>query len=527
MVKETKLLQKRVSELAEKEIIEDSQAITLNQMVVSDDKESVLLAEELVKLKISDTLLNGLNDGQKYAFVKIVEHINNPRHDIIRLKGFAGSGKTYLTKRVIEYINTVYPKHQIALTAPTNKAVQVLSKNSPYSDKSNVFEDFGTVSGKIVFCTIHKLMALKEVIDDEGNQSFLPDKSNSAILNYQYVVIDESSMLSDQLYKQLILFKDKVKLIFMGDPCQIPPIKQTSSFIFSSKCDLNILDLELTEMMRQKGEHPIVDLSVEIRKNLTSAFPVGRLVTKINDNGDGIVHIDGKRNRKQMLEIISKFFKCSSFEQSSNYVKIIAWRNATVKSLNGIVRESLFGKNLPRFVVGDRIIANKALFVRSYNRNFNATTYTIKANTSDEFVIMSVNVQDIHFKEITKYNLFSAIDVTLKCWIIKARNGISTIDICVIHEESVKEYQELLTDLKNTAKKKKDALYWSVYYNVVKWSDDINYNYAISAHKSQGSTYDNVIIIEEDIDYNPNIIERNRIKYTAYTRAKHRLYILK
>lgn len=280
-------------------------------------------------------------------------------------------------------------------------------------------------------------------------------------------------------------------------------------------------------MMRQKGEHPIVDLSVEIRKNLTSAFPVGRLVTKINDNGDGIVHIDGKRNRKQMLEIIGKFFNCPSFEQSSNYVKIIAWRNATVKSLNGIVRESLFGKNLPRFVVGDRIIANKALFVRSYNRNFNATTYTIKANTSDEFVIMSVNVQDIHFKEITKYNLFSAIDVTLKCWIIKARNGISTIDICVIHEESVKEYQELLTDLKNTAKKKKDALYWSVYYNVVKWSDDINYNYAISAHKSQGSTYDNVIIIEEDIDYNPNIIERNRIKYTAYTRAKHRLYILK
>lgn len=124
--------------------------------------------------------------------------------------------KTFLTKRVIEYINTVYPKHQIALTAPTNKAVQVLSKNSPYSDKSNVFEDFGTVSGKIVFCTIHKLMALKEVVDDEGNQSFLPDKTNSAISNYQYVVIDESSMLSDQLYKQLILFKDKVKLIFMG-----------------------------------------------------------------------------------------------------------------------------------------------------------------------------------------------------------------------------------------------------------------------------------------------------------------------
>jgi ATP-dependent exoDNAse (exonuclease V) alpha subunit len=55
----------------------------------------------------------------------------------------------------------------------------------------------------------------------------------------------------------------------------------------------------------------------------------------------------------------------------------------------------------------------------------------------------------------------------------------------------------------------------------------VKYNYAITAHKSQGSTYENVIVIEPDIDANSKIVERNRIKYVAYTRAKSLLFIVK
>jgi ATP-dependent exoDNAse (exonuclease V) alpha subunit len=62
---------------------------------------------------------------------------------------------------------------------------------------------------------------------------------------------------------------------------------------------------------------------------------------------------------------------------------------------------------------------------------------------------------------------------------------------------------------------------------MLKWSDNVMHNYAITAHKAQGSTYENVILIEEDLDRNKKIVERNRIKYTAYTRAKNKLFILK
>ena len=55
----------------------------------------------------------------------------------------------------------------------------------------------------------------------------------------------------------------------------------------------------------------------------------------------------------------------------------------------------------------------------------------------------------------------------------------------------------------------------------------MNYAYAITAHKSQGSTYNTTFVLEDDIDVNSDIVERNRIKYTAYTRSSKKLYVLK
>jgi exodeoxyribonuclease-5 len=47
---------------------------------------------------------------------------------------------------------------------------------------------------------------------------------------------------------------------------------------------------------------------------------------------------------------------------------------------------------------------------------------------------------------------------------------------------------------------------------------DLDYGYAITGHKSQGSTYEHVLVLENDIDLNPMIKEKNQIKYVALTR---------
>jgi ATP-dependent exoDNAse (exonuclease V) alpha subunit len=100
--------------------------------------------------------------------------------------------------------------------------------------------------------------------------------------------------------------------------------------------------------------------------------------------------------------------------------------------------------------------------------------------------------------------------------------------IHVLHEESQDEYKKILNLLKLKAieKKGKDKT-WVKYYNFVRRYADVNYSYSISCHKSQGSTYKNVFVLDDDIEANYHIEERNRIKYTAYTRASEKLYILK
>jgi hypothetical protein len=102
------------------------------------------------------------------------------------------------------------------------------------------------------------------------------------------------------------------------------------------------------------------------------------------------------------------------------------------------------------------------------------------------------------------------------------------VNIEILHEDSQEDFTRLANILKNRAiqKKGKDKS-WIHYYTFLRRYADISYGYSITAHKSQGSTYNTTFVLEDDIDMNLDIVERNRIKYTAYTRSSKKLYVLK
>jgi nucleoside-triphosphatase THEP1 len=520
-------LLKRNAELLDKKLIDNSQKEGLDRMIKAKDAESVFLAQELIRLKISETLLKNLNKGQSNCFAEIIDFIQNPQHDAVMLTGYAGTGKTFLIKRILEYLQTSYPAYKIAITAPTNKAVQVLHRSSAYGTSAKIFEEYGVPKDNLAYCTIHKLLNLREEIDENGNQTFVMDSKQAASLTfYKVIIVDEVSMLNDHLYKQLISQSKACRLIFIADPCQIPPVNNTDSLPLTTRCKDNLLRLELTEIMRQKGSHPIVDVSVAIRKNLTSVYPV-KISTRLNDAGNGIIHICGKTNRKMTRNIIAKHLTHPSYQDSPDYFKIIAWTNVVVNSLNNICRDTLFGQNIQRFMVGDKIVANKALFNKVDLGRSIGNKWIVKSTTSEEFIVRDVTIRNITYKESIPGNFFATVQETFKFWVLTCSSYNGSVTINVIHEDDAELYKQLLTKLKNSAKSKKDKTLWALYYDVVKWNDNISYNYAITAHRSQGSTYTNTLIIEEDIDKNPRLVERNRIKYTAYTRATDKLYILK
>ena len=72
----------------------------------------------------------------------------------------------------------------------------------------------------------------------------------------------------------------------------------------------------------------------------------------------------------------------------------------------------------------------------------------------------------------------------------------------------------------------KAAKRWKDFYAFKEFFADVSYAYALTVHKSQGSTFSNVFVVDPDIDQNKKVIEKNRIKYVAYSRPSSKLFIL-
>jgi exodeoxyribonuclease-5 len=521
---------KRVDELVDKDMIKPEQSDGMKKMISSPDKENMEVAREIVKLKLEERLIIGLNEDQIAAFNDILTFLREGTEDAFVLKGYAGTGKTFLVKRIIEYITASYPQRRIAITAPTNKAVRVLQYDAPFNENSGnemIMEDLFNIADQLTYSTVHKLLGLKEQISNTGVQTFKPDyKDKSELDKYKYLIVDEVSMLDDILCRELQKYSNKVKIIYMGDPAQIPPVNRIDCIPFREQDQFVFRRAELHKIMRQTGEHPVVDASFIIRNNLNVQHPIPKLETNLKDD-KGIVFIDGETERKSVKGILADYFDTDEFKADADYAKVIAWRNKTVDYLNGIIRVILFGEKADPYMVGEKLIARGPIFKEQKGPKSRwGAKWIVDLHTSEEMEISKIDIENKKFTE-GSYKLYAQI---YKCQVLVQdplgyEPKSNTIEI--IHEDSLQEYRELLKKTKSLAIKARDKSAWVSYYNILKWSADVGYNYAITAHKAQGSTYENVILIEEDLDKNRTTVERNRIKYTAYSRPKNKLFILR
>lgn len=462
-----------------------------------------------------------LNAGQGEAFAALAAYLNNPEdRDVYVLKGWAGTGKTYTISKLIQnhlLSNKKFNKY-IAVTGPTNKSVRVIKQST------------GIINKHISYCTIHKLLGLTEKITSDGKQEFVPDKFlDSGIDTTDILFIDEVSMLSDELFTEIIKHRNRIKIICMGDPCQIPPVGRPDCIPFTEELYplYRIKVVELKEVMRQKGDNPIISQSVIIRKNIGSSYLPIQNINLLNGQSEGIMYFDleDPAHRKDFSDRISDLLNSQEFSENSDLVKVIAWRNKTVDHMNSVARKKIYGEDATRskVLIGERMIANSPVFMKD----------NIVLTTNEEFEIETFDISTENFRMQIGDPPALPMEISLKHYKANVAhyndhgNKMRT-RIHILHEDSETEYQKILTLLKMKAIEKRGAdKSWIKYYNFMRRFADVSYGYAITAHKAQGSTYSHVFLLEDDIDKNWDVIERNRIKYTAFTRASKNLYILK
>lgn len=454
-----------------------------------------------------------LTEQQGVVFNEMLEFLES-NQTMYLLSGYAGSGKTYLISTFIEYVLTTHKK-SICMTAPTNKAVRVLKTMATYKDAN------------LEYKTIHSLLGLKEKIDGFGNQTFEQIyREDASIENHDIVVIDEVSMLSDDLLvgakgitgilDYLETMGGKLKVIFVGDEMQIPPVGKDKCLPFSVDWrDANDVQRgRLTDIVRQSQGNPMIELTLKIRNALGRADIIPNPQSKYNEETlEGVHFLTSKEDINAVLEA---YFCNDNFKENSDYFKALAWTNKAVDALNKLVRIFMYGKNPKKLYIGECLIADKPILAREDVESGNPSI-----TTNAELRVEDLEEEDGNYE-----------GAPLKWYNVKVRVDDDKLrTIRIVHEDSQEDYELIVQYLKEQALAEKKGTWqaadkWKEYYELEKVFAQVKYNYAITCHKSQGSTYEHCIVFMSDIDQNRKITERNRIKYTAVTRPSKRLFIV-
>lgn len=445
--------------------------------------------------------------SQYRAFDEIITFFDpeNTSSKLMILSGSAGTGKTYLSGKVTEYLNKLYFCN-VLLCAPTNKAVKVL-KNT----QTNV--------NAVTFMTIHSALGLTESIDDEGNEIFINQKKDQVkIHNYDFIIVDESSMIDAWTFAQILEeTKDHfIKVLFVGDKYQTPPVKSMESFVFTDnvKESYDIKEAELTAIIRQHHANPIIKIANHIKNDLGNPRVISDIVSMPEyQNLSQVVFV--KKDKNELINLLKTYFNDDRFDADPDYCKVLAWTNDRVNKFNNLIRKLKYGNDVEQLVVNEKIIFDRPFMIHrrmAFSANEEVTIVGLEPDG-----VLNLFDRDFHFYNAKVCREGSSIHERLILPILKKESYENYI--------SVKKYLKSQAELYPKGSPEFKGWYATWYTFRDKFAA-IKYNYAITVHKSQGSTYKHAIVANYDINNNVSVVERNRIKYTAVTRPKDKLYII-
>lgn len=402
-----------------------------------------------------------LTTGQQAAYEGFAQFVIDPNEQVFVLKGYAGTGKSTLVEYLIQQIDRLFrtlslvdPKYkhmELILSATTNKAA----------------EAFELVTGQQVR-TIQSVLGLRVQKDYVTGASTLVPAPNTDPVRDALIVIDEASYVDHILLSLIFKRTENCKVMFIGDPAQLTPVKSNQTPVFNA----GFPTAELTEVVRQAKGNPIIDLSTAFRNTVnTGEF--------FSFKPDG-QHIQWLPREQFEQAIVNEFNQPDWHDRKS---KVLAWTNKTVIAYNHGIRNLVKGS--PRFAEGDYAVCNAYIYTKECR---------VKTDQMVHITHMESGVE--HGVPGHWYRLDNQ------------------------HEAFM---PDSLDDKKRALKQAQEDGQSHVVADINRTWIDLRAAYACTINKSQGSTYDKVFIDLDDIKKCnlANLIAR--MLYVAVSRARYQV----
>ncbi len=473
-----------------------------------------------------------LTAGQAKLVDQLDQFLSNKEKSVFQLKGYAGTGKTFITKGLTEYFRSI--GRTCVLSAPTGKAAKVISNKTG-------------CSAFTIHKTIYSFKDLVEYRDESGEESETYKLYAQIAVNElsadTVFIIDESSMISDvyndneffrcgtgKLLSDLLKFVNldhndhRKKVIFIGDDAQLPPVGMSFSPALSAdylrqKFGLDTASYELTEVVRQKADSGVMKNSIQLRNALKAGvFNQLSLDTTFADVEE-----------VECADLLPKYLESCKGKINAESI-VVAGSNRDVMQYNCRIREHFFPEQ-PEISNGDKVIAvsnNDRYGFYISNGEFGLVRQVLGPTEIRKVVLnprskdkrveveLSFREVDIGFKDLTGTSRF------FKAKIVE--NLLYSEQPQLSSDESKALYIDFCmrnSNLRRNSLEFKETLRADPYFNALR----VKFGYAITCHKAQGSEWNHVFV---KCKTHQNTLSAGYFRwfYTAITRTAKQLYLL-
>ena len=443
---------------------------------------------------------------QNVLLLQLSEFIfDKKKEGLFLLKGYAGTGKTTTISTVVKDLWKTGKKS--VMLAPTGRAAKVISG----------------YAGRQAF-TIHKKI-------------YHPRKAKNGGVNFvkqvnkhtnTFFIVDEASMISDatsnsKLFDNGSLLDDLIsyvysgngcKLILIGDTAQLPPVKlDISPALDADKLSFNynkdVIELELSEVMRQHADSGILVNATNLRNQLTI---------------DGFYDFQFKLGYPDLIRLVDGY----DIEDAIT----VAYDNDGVEDTAFIVRSNKranqYNQQIRTKIRGQENEISTGDFVMVVKNNY----FWLSDSSEAGFIANGDICEILEIRSIKELYGFRFADVKIRMIDYKNQRPFDTVILLdtltsetpsLSYEDSNRLYQEVSKDFEDEKSKYKKLLSIkkNKYFNALQ----VKFSYAMTCHKSQGGQWKTVFIEQPYLPEGPNR-DYLRWLYTAVTRAQEKLYLI-